>query len=279
MERGSENDEALFCTQISTALFIEALGFLRMSNALFTAAKQIRKLHIGKDPWLFAEDLETWPVGCAPLFSWTESSPNAHRILVGAFRQLNHLVLHFSSLVGIHMPLNYSFRGLGRLLGELQSLRSLDLILPEGNGCICSMYTYDQIFLPTAGMWPALEDLSLQNLVVRTRDILRLLRGSPRLRNLALFRIVLLDGQWEWIMEYLHEHMELNKLEIMVDCAWDGPSYGLRYPDGTAYGEDKDKYIPKVEQYVVRKGPRPKLHADEEDGMAQRYLEELKRYL
>ena len=130
VERGLENHEALLFLHISTALFTEALGFIRTSHALLTAARQIRELHAGDESWLFAEDREIVPLGYAPFVSWTESSHCAQGILVGAFRQLNHLVLHFASFDGIHTPVHYNFPGLGRFLGALQSLRSLDLILP-----------------------------------------------------------------------------------------------------------------------------------------------------
>ena len=260
--------------------FGEAHLFLHMSRVLLACAKQPRELIVGQEiPWMFADACETGPVGCPPLFSWYERFLDTSEILNGAFRELTHIILHFVLFEGIHMPLAVSFRGLGRFLEPLKSLRSLDLVLP-GEMDHSPLYTYDQVFSATAGMWPHLQDLSLQNIVVITRDFLRLLRGSPSLRGLKLLNIVLLDGQWEWIMEYLHAHMQLEELIVMTICDCEGLAYGLRYPVGTAaYGEGLGEYIPKVEQYVTRQGPRPKLHADEPDGMAQRYLDELKRFL
>ena len=60
-------------------------------------------------------------------------------------------------------------------------------------------------------------------------------------------------------MEHLREILRLAEFVIMTIRDWEGLEYGLRYPDGTAYGEDLDGYIPKVEQYVTRQGPRPKM--------------------
>ena len=127
------------------------------------------------------------------------------------------------------------------------------------NVSLSSLSTYDQVFSTTAGTWPHLQDHSLRDIVVRTMDILQLRSRTPDLRSLTLDVIALLDAKWEWIMEHLHEHIQLNELIIMTIRDWEGLEYGLRYPDGTAYGEDLDGYIPKVEQYVTRQGPRPKV--------------------
>ena len=263
----------------------DLLGFFRMSTALLVTAKQPRVLTIGETSYLFSEDSETGPEGCAPLFYWDERCPEVDAILCGIFRELTHLTLHFASYPSIMMPLNYPLRALGRFLGSLKSLRFLDLILPDCKKDLQQLYRYDElyshneVFSTTAGTWPHLQTLYVRNMIIGTKDILRLLGRTPSLRILVVSNICLYDGRWEWIMEYLHRHMQLDEFNILSDWQYGGLCYGLLYPNGTAYGHTLDQYIPKLEQYVTRRGPRPKLHTDEQDGMAQRYLDKLKKFL
>ena len=104
---------------------------------------------------------------------------------------------------------DYNVEGLLELLGSMHSLQRLHI-------SASSYHIYDTVFLKVAP-WNNLEDLFLKKWASTTTDLLRLLLiQMPRLRNLFIGRLDLLDGNcWASVIECLRQfhHFTTFKME------------------------------------------------------------------
>ena len=64
--------------------------------------------------------------------------------------------------------------------------------------------------------------------------------------------VVLLDGLWEWIIEFMRERMQLDSFDIAV-----GP--GLLYSSGDFYRDHQYDGHQTVQNYVVHGGRHPSI--------------------
>lgn len=212
--------------------------FFFLSKALSQARKHPCKLSVGtvddSNDRVHVGDPGHGNEGIAPTVFQTLEM---HDTLITTYRNLTHLTLHMDSIAGVTMPSEYpDLTGLGDLLISLPGLQYLDLALPAALSPQQQCYTYDQIFqYPDDGRWPNLHDLSIHNIAIRTKDLVAFFsEGLPALRRLSISIIVLLDGRWEWIIQFLHEHLRLESFETAIES-------GLLYSDGGFYNEG-DRY-------------------------------------
>lgn len=159
------------------------------------------------------------------------------------------------------------------------------LNLPFGIDILETPYSYNQIFAGQHGHWPKLCKLAIHNLAVGTKDLTRLLTlDLPKLRDLAIYEVKLVDGRWEWIIEYMRSFLKLERLHGRPDGAglvYPGGGYNL--PESTSNeqsGRCADrKVLDKVANYVRHGGRHPSLSANQPDVASKGYLEKLQEYL
>lgn len=167
------------------------------------------------------------------------------QVLTNAEHDLTHLPLHMATIEGVDLPHRMpDLRGLGHLLYSLTGLEFLDLRLPValsepywGNH-----YTYERVFERKDGRWPKLPTLTLHNIAIDTTDLVSLFSNRlPVLQTLAFSMTLLLDGKWEWIIEFMHHKMILDEMDIKYGSS-------LLYPGVKIYGEDQyeDRYRNEV---------------------------------
>lgn len=189
-----------------------------------------------------------------------------------SYRDLTHLTLHMGSFEAIAMPLVYAdLTGLGYFLASLTALQSLELILPYSVSHPERCYKYDGIFKTEDGRWPKLHTLKLYNIAISTTEIVSLFADAlPSMRSLAISAVMLLDGRWEWIIEFMRKRMQLDTFAIGLLC-------GLLYSDGGFYGDDQydcyqteeyDRHLGSVLNYVLHGGHHPSImdFSDDEVG-------------
>ena len=107
----------------------------------------------------------------------------------------------------IHDNLHY----LHRLLISMTVLKRFELILPDDFlNKPMRLFSYAKVF-PRTGLWTQLTTFTISNLEIGTKDLITLLlRQIPNLRQLTLGNMVLLDGEWEGIIEYLRVASRLS---------------------------------------------------------------------
>ncbi|KAI4283430.1 MAG: hypothetical protein L6R38_002152 [Xanthoria sp. 2 TBL-2021] len=230
--------------------------------------------------------------GISPIvFDSSDRSMDMHDVLINTYGSLSHLTLHMGTRVPVSLP---DLTGLGDFLGSLLGLEYLELFLPAP-ALSGFQYTYDQIFDSKDGRWPKLHTLSIHNLAIGTKDLVSLFsNGLPSLRNLIISVMVLLDGRWEWIIQFMHEHMRLDEFQTSSGAE-------LMYSDGGFYQDDNyewygteeyDWLLESVQSYVVRceghKHPSNRDDSDDDtverkgksaDELARRYSKELQKFL
>ena len=177
---------------------------------------------------------------------------------------------------------------LGDFLRSLLGLEYLELCL-TAPAELESHYTHDQIFGSEDVSWPRLHTLSIHNIAMGTRDLISLFSdGLPSLRNLKISVMVLLSGRWEWIIQFMHEHMSLDDFQMRCETE-------LLYPGGRFHdyqGNGNEWYstqeygwlMDSVRSYVLRR-PGSKCptirggFGESADELAWRYSEELRNFL
>ena len=153
--------------------------------------------------------------------------------------------------------------GLQILLSINLGLKKLDLCLPINNGTDeGNRYSMEQICPLQPTMWPRLEVFKVSCLRV---DVVQLLRRMmfemPALRVLQLLCIELMSHTWEVVIECMSRTMQLSS--FLIDRC-----LGLLYPDRKAIWsaeshvidinhrpyiqDDHERFLEKIEQYVVR---------------------------
>lgn len=142
-------------------------------------------------------DHDEFGSGMSPIvFDSSNRSMEMHNIPINTYGNLYQLILHMGTRVPVCLP---ELTGLGDFLGSLLGLEYLELFLPPFG----SHHTYDQIFDSMNRGWPSLHTLSLHNLATDTKDLVSLLSEVlPSLRNLYVSVRVLLDGHWDWIIQF-----------------------------------------------------------------------------
>ncbi|KAL8847818.1 MAG: hypothetical protein Q9221_007170 [Calogaya cf. arnoldii] len=238
-------------TEVGLAPSDGFLEFTFVSNALSSADVHPSKLSVGsidisKDRSRSQDTHFGYGEGIRPLLE--SGDWEMLRVLDNVYQNLTHLSLHMATIDHVDLPrLMPNLRGLGQLLYSLTKLESLDLRLPLARCDSLPLWgnqnSYDQVFERKDGRWPKLHTLILHNIAVGTRDLVSLFsNGLPILRTLALSSIKLLDGKWEWLIEFMHQKMVLDLMS---------QEYGttLLYPCSSFYGDDKYTFGLKDEQY------------------------------
>ena len=184
-----------------------------------------------------------------------------YHIYVNAYRALTHLTLHLAtSQEGGLLHDCHSLSGLGRLLDSFPDLEHLELVLPKALPRHTPLYRYDQIFARKGCRWPRLHTLVLCNVTIGTKDLVLLLQSLPSLRSLRIPDVWLIDGRWQWIIEFMHRSLKVESFEA-------APYETLfQYADEDFY-EDESGDFDIVADYVLRRpGVRhPHLRANESD--------------
>ncbi|KAL8651668.1 MAG: hypothetical protein Q9226_004606 [Calogaya cf. arnoldii] len=248
--------------------------FAFLSSALSIAHVHPTKLSVGsidisKDRSRSQDTRFGYGKGMRPLVELGDSK--MLRCLHNVYQNLTHLSLHMATIdheVGLPrlMP---DLRGFGQLLYSLTNLEFLDLRLPLarydplpfwGN-----QHSYPQVFERKDGRWPKLHTLRLHNIAIGTRHLVSLFRnGLPVLRTLALSMILLLDGKWEWIIEFIHQKTTLDMMSIEYGTAllypgpnffcddlyendYSGEEYSWLMDAACAYGARKNNFHPSVD--------------------------------
>ncbi|KAM0805155.1 hypothetical protein BDR22DRAFT_487514 [Usnea florida] len=153
---------------------------------------------------------------------------------------------------------------LHRLLLSMTVLKRFELILPDDFVSEpMRLFPYTKVF-PSTGLWSHLTTLTISNLEVGTKDLITLLFNQiPNLRRLTLGNMVLLDGEWEGIIEYLRVANRLSSF-------WFTGRFMLLHRGGHNYFEDSFeafhskcgafyKFLTSVEDYVVNWSTNPTL--------------------
>ena len=178
----------------------------------------------------------------------------------------------------LHDNLHY----LHRLLISMTFLKRFELILPDDflNEPM-QLFSYQKVF-PKTGVWPHLTTFTISNLEIGTKDLITLLLTQiPNLRHLTLGNMVLLDGEWEGIIEYLRVANRLTSF-------WFTGRLMLLHRGGKNYFEDSlesfhsnfgalYKFLQSIEHYVVNWSTIPTLRHPNvmEDYPASRSLDYL----
>ena len=184
---------------------------------------------------------------------------------VAAYRTVENLKLCLAPyakepLAHIHDNLHH----LHRLLISMTVLKRFELILPDDflNEPM-RLFPYTKVF-PSTGLWSHLIALTISNLEVGTKDLITLLlTQTPNLRRLTLGNMVLLDGEWEGIIEYLRVANRLSSF-------WFTGRFMLLHRGGNNYFEDSCegfhsnpgafyRFLTSVEDYVVNWSTIPTL--------------------
>ena len=147
--------------------------------------------------------------GLPPVF---DSSPEILQLIdifISAFHGLRSLDMVFNSRWDVATPVVYNdLRGLGRLINLLSGLEELKLDMSIRSD---RHYDYDQIFGGIALHLPKLHTFSLHNMAINTKSLVGLFaQALPGLQTLSFEFIELLDGQWDWIFEFMHRSMHLR---------------------------------------------------------------------
>lgn len=154
--------------------------------------------------------------------------------------------------------------GLQRLLQSMNGLRNLKLTIDHWSSNKWS--AFDQVF-PGDGQWLGLTSLNLTGMFTPAKDLVRLLTARmPKLRDLYLLEIELVDGSWEGVVECMKTSMSLESLGL-EDCS--GP-LAIGYDGSAAMKEVTDEKA--VELYVLRGGRHPRLLPNEPDSASEKYL-------
>ena len=253
--------------------------FKFLSIALSRANIRPSKLTIGKSNNVGING------GIAPLFNSSNGCLAMQMTFDHVYRELSHLTIHFATNIVLEDPLICTdMSGLGRLLISLTGLESLFFDLPSGLYIPEILYSYNQVFAGQHGHWPKLRKLTIYNIAIGIKDLTKLLTlDLPKLQDLEIFQIILLDGRWEWIIEYMRKFLELEKLHNLHNS-------GLVYPDWSFYLQgtmsDNHRFTPdyqivsdKITNYVIHGGRHPSLLSHQPDAASEGYMEELREFL
>lgn len=149
------------------------------------------------------------------------------------------------------------FGVLPRILFRMKHLKRLDLALStEGSPNSDTCNTYEQVF-PEEGRWLQLVDLEIAGLAIGGYQLVRMLsRRFPRLQNLCLSDIELIDGSWEGVIEGMRHTLHLQSLSL-------GDELGhLRQRSGDTFEVTDLDMLHELEEYVVSGGRHPCLSTD-----------------
>ena len=186
-------------------------------------------------------------------------------IAMAVYRTVEDLKLRLAAYAKEPMAHIYdNLRYLHRLLISMTVLKRLELILPDDfiNDPM-RLFSYTMVF-PENGLWPQLTRLTLSNLEVGTKDLITLLLTQiPNLRQLTLGNMVLLDGEWEGIIEYLRVANRLSSF-------WFTGRFMLLHRGGNNYFEDSIegfhynfgtfyRFLRSIQDYVVNWSTIPTL--------------------
>ena len=162
------------------------------------------------------------------------------------------------------------------LLRQMYGLErlSLDFSREQPAEPLVPKYYHDEVF-PAFGSWPQIKELSLRGFAIGGWDLLMLVLGRARLRRLDLSDIDLLDGTWEGVIEGLRRRpgaMELNLQTTFTHCGG-----AVFRPDPAPYLIllTHDRFLRRIESYVVRGGRHPCLTPDDDPDTALRWLQDL----
>ena len=229
--------------------------FNYLSTALSIAGKRPHKLSVGsvdssKDSVLREPNVGE---GLPPLFACLQM----YRIYVDVYRALTHLTLHLAAIQAHDETHDsYSLSGLGRLLDSLPKLEHLELVLPKSLSSHTQAHRFDQIFKRKDRRWRKLHTLELCNLTISTKDLIRLLQGLPKLRNLRIPGVMLCDGRWEWIVEFIHRSLKLESFDAALGESWFDYANEYFYEDGDYEldsAEESDWHFDVLRDYVLRR--------------------------
>ena len=261
------------CKRPGTSNGIPELQFL--SVAISRADLRPLKLTIGEsDHW-----------GIAPIFDSKKDYVAMWRTFDRVYQNLTHLTIHFTMNFELEFPSVYeNMFGLGRFLVSLGGLECLALDLPFGDNLSEPHCNYNQVFDGQHGHWPKLWKLAIHKLDIGVKDLTRLLTlDLPKLRDLKIRQMVLLDGPWDWMIEYMRRFVKLVRLRISRDA-------GLVNPDGGHYLQEMtsddqietDEYqmiMDKVIDYVLHGGRHPGLSSHQLVAASEGYIEKLQDFL
>lgn len=149
---------------------------------------------------------------------------------------------------------------LPRLLGEMRSLKHLDLSIFRPASESSEHWTYEQVFpqYPYT-ILPNLVSLDIGGFSIKAFDFIDLLLlRLPRLRDLRFSRVELLEGSWEGVIEMLSQSGKLEALRLLslYDSTHKG---GHRFAYGTIDSDyTADDFIHDVTDYILnRRGRHP----------------------
>ena len=136
---------------------------------------------------------------------------------MAAYRTVEYLKLCLAAYAREPMAhMHDNLHHLHRLLISMTVLKHFELILPaDFLNKPMRLFSYEKVF-PKTGLWCHLTAFTISNLEVGTKDLITLLLTQmPNLRRLALGNMVLLDGEWAGIIEYLRVANRLSSFWLI----------------------------------------------------------------
>lgn len=145
---------------------------------------------------------------------------------------------------------------LPKMLDHMKKLRDLTLSV--------SLLSYNQVF-PCDGYWPQLTHLEILLLRTGGHELVSFLaKRLPQLKWLDLFKVDLVNGSWEGVIEGMRHMTHLNYLSL-----GEGNVNDLRHHNGAFYVSPQSdsnhthaQFIKDLENYVVTGGRHPSLSPD-----------------
>lgn len=189
-----------------------------------------------------------------------------------AFSRLENLALclvTYGQEIMSNAELFENLPGLRSLLASMVELKHLELSLSAGYGDPPKFYTYDQVF-PKDKRWDNLESFSLREFSIKATDLVHLLQHRiPKLNELAIGEIRLLEGAWEDVFECLRQSHQLSKFTIDYDM----------YSSTKAFGKmSNTRLYDDLEAYVVNGGRHPCLADEQPNSAAHAFLADMLRF-
>ncbi|KAI4252553.1 MAG: hypothetical protein L6R42_007911, partial [Xanthoria sp. 1 TBL-2021] len=121
------------------------------------------------------------------------------------------------------------------------------------------------VFERKDGRRPKLHTLTLHNIAIGTRDLVSIFsNGLPVLRTVALSMMLLFDGKWEWVIEFMHQVMILDEMDIKYGSTLLYP--GVNFYEDRYRNEVYSDFMGSVCGYGARKHKfHPSIDFDDED--------------
>lgn len=222
--------------------------YLIISSALAQAQKRIRRFQIG----------QTWSeFNGVPLYVF-DSTHHLHTGLdITAFSGLEN----FGMKLAFQHDRRTDVHHLQVLLVSMDQLITLDLTLSGSIHILASLYTQEKVF-SAANVWSKLTGLKLGRMSTTASDLLLLLIFQmPKMRNLELEDINLLQGTWHCVIEGLKQSNRISSFHMSVAA-------DLVHRSGTNFMRGASRFLSPVRNYIIHGGHHPCIPPNESSDAA-----------